>query len=207
MIKLIAIIRGVKSKFITPIIETLLHEGINDIEISLSDEKLGLDCIKIASESFNKDELYLGVGTVINKTQVDRALNAGARYVITPGWDTDLIKYIQSRSIPVIPGVFSPGEVMQAINLEIQLAKLFPANFLGEKYIKALNGPYPEIKFLAVGGVNLQTIPNYLKGGFAGFGLGSCLIPRGSTNKELSVIKNNAKQIRKLIKDFEETTL
>ena len=204
MIRLIAIIRGVESKDICAVIKTLLENNITEIEVSLSDEKMGLDCIRKAAESFRNSKLNLGVGTVINKRQVDLALQAGARYIITPGWDAELVQYIQSKSVPVIPGVFSPADVMQAINLDIKMAKLFPANFLGPKYIKALSGPYPGIQFLAVGGVNLATIKEYIEGGFAGLGLGSCLIPRGATAKDVMKIEANAKTIKAIIKEFDE---
>ncbi len=145
----------------------------------------------------------MGVGTIINTRQADLALKKGAEYVIMPGWDENLVKYLQSISVEVIPGVFSPAEVMRAINLNIKLVKLFPADFLGPGYIKALSAPFPDMEYLAVGGVNLDTAIDYLKGGFKGLGLGNCLVPRGATKDSLKQIRYNAKAFNDLITDFE----
>ena len=205
MVKLIAIIRGVHAEYINQIVATLLNEGINKIEVSLSEEEMGLECIRRVSRQYKSSELNLGVGTVINTRQADLALLAGAQYVIMPGWDEDLVKYLQSMSIEVIPGVFSPTEVMRAMNLKINLVKLFPADFLGPAYVKALSGPFTNMEYLAVGGVNLDSAIDFLKGGYIGFGLGSCLVPRGATNQDLKKIQKNAKDFMKLIKAYELT--
>ena len=205
MVKLIAIIRGVHAEYINQIVATLLHEGINKIEVSLSEEEMGLECIRRVSRHYKSSELNLGVGTVTNTRQADLALLAGAQYVIMPGWDEDLVKYLQSKSIEVIPGVFSPTEVMWAMNLKIKLVKLFPADFLGPAYVKALSGPFTNMEYLAVGGVNLDSAIDFLKGGYIGFGLGSCLVPRGATNQDLKKIQKNAKDFMKLIKAYELT--
>lgn len=203
MARLIAIIRGVEPEYISPIVEVLLENGIQDIEVSLSEEEQGLACITKASEEFKGTQLNLGVGTVINIRQVDLALKAGAKYIIMPGWDERVVKYIIAKSVEVIPGVFSPAEVMQAVNLDIKLAKLFPADFLGPKYIKALSGPFPQIRFLAVGGVNLHTAEDMLKAGFAGLGVGSSLVPRGATKNDIDQIRKNAQEYRKIADNFE----
>lgn len=207
MVKLIAIVRGVKKEYIKSIFEILLENEINDIEVSLSEETMGLECISVAEKAFKNTPLNLGVGTVKNMRQVDLALQAGAQYIIMPGWDENVVKYVLSKSIEVIPGVFSPAEVMQADNLNIKLVKLFPADFLGPKYVKALRGPFPGIQFLAVGGVELNTVEEFLKGGFAGFGLGSCLVPRGATSKDIDLIDKNAKEFKKIIQKFEENSI
>jgi len=203
MAKLIAIIRGVNPEDISPIIEVLLENGIQDIEISLSEEEQGLACIRRASEKFKGTQLNLGVGTVINIRQVDLALKAGAKYIIMPGWDERVVKYITAKSIEVIPGVFSPADVMQAVNLDIKLAKLFPADFLGAEYIKALSGPFPQIRFLAVGGVNLDTAEDMLKDGFAGLGVGSSLVPRGATKNDIGQIRKNSQEYKKIADKFD----
>jgi 2-dehydro-3-deoxyphosphogluconate aldolase / (4S)-4-hydroxy-2-oxoglutarate aldolase len=204
MVKLIAIIRGVHSDHIIPVVKGLLSEGINDIEVSLSEEEMGLECIRRLSAQFKSSELNLGVGTIINTRQADLALTAGAQYVIMPGWDENLVKYLQSIQVEVIPGVFSPAEVMRAVNLKIKLVKLFPADFLGPAYIKSLEGPFPGMEYLAVGGVNLNSALGFLKGGFKGLGLGNCLVPRGATTESVMQICNNAKSFKELVRDFEQ---
>lgn len=203
MIRLIAIIRGVEPENIRPVAEVLLENHINEIEVSLSEEKSGLECIRILAKEFKDTSLHLGVGTVINSRQADLALKAGAQYIIMPGWNDSLVKWILDKSVEVIPGVFSPSEVMQAVNLNIRMVKLFPADFLGFNYIQALNGPFPGMQYLAVGGVNLQTAESFLKAGFAGLGIGSSLVPRKSTAANLDTIRQNAKEYRRIAELFD----
>jgi 2-dehydro-3-deoxyphosphogluconate aldolase/(4S)-4-hydroxy-2-oxoglutarate aldolase len=202
MIRLIAIIRGVEPEYIDPIAEALLENQINEIEVSLSEEESGLDCIRKLSENFKNTELHLGVGTVINTHQAELSLNAGAQYIIMPGWDASLVQWVLAKSVEVIPGVFSPSEVMQALNLNIKMVKLFPADFLGSDYIHSLNGPFPGMKYLAVGGVNLKTAESLLKGGFAGLGIGSSLVPRKATTADIDTITRNAREFRRIADQF-----
>lgn len=106
--KIISIIRDVEPEIVDLIVDVLLDEGINWVEVSLSNEELGLQCIKKLSEKHDFNELKLGVGTVTNCDQVDKAIDAGAKYIITPAWDTQLVRYVKSKDCTIIPGVFSP---------------------------------------------------------------------------------------------------
>ena len=196
--KIVAIVRGAQPEHVSAIANALMDEGIDWVEVSLSDESLGLECIRaLASEC--GEALHLGVGTVINVRQVDLALEAGARYIITPGWDRELVRYIRQQSIDVIPGVCTPSEVMQATNEGVRLLKLFPAGWLGAKYIKALLGPFPNVKLMAVGGVNLDSAPELLQAGCSALGVGSDLVPRGATAKDLDRIRRQARAYLKLV--------
>lgn len=190
---IVAIIRGVEPTEVVEIQEALLEGGINWVEVSLSEEEKGLECIKILNETFG-DRIHLGVGTVTSITQAKKAIDAGARYIITPGWDKDLVKEIQTLKIEILPGVFSPGEIMQAQNLGIKVVKLFPASNFGTDYIKNLRGPFPNLNIMAVGGVSLGNIRDYYKAGCTSFGIGSDLVPRGATKKDSEKIKNNAQK-------------
>ena len=190
---IVAIIRGVEPTEVVEIQEALLEGGINWVEVSLSEEEKGLECIKILNETFG-DRIHLGVGTVTTITQAKKAIDAGARYIITPGWDKDLIKEIQTLKIEILPGVFSPGEIMQAQTLGIKVVKLFPASNFGTDYIKNLRGPFPNLNIMAVGGVSLGNIQDYYKAGCTSFGIGSDLVPRGATKEDREKIKNNAQK-------------
>lgn len=196
---IIAIIRGVDALVAPLIAKVLIEEGITWIEVSLSNEKLGLKCIRKISNSISEDKINLGVGTVINNNQVDESIKAGAKYIITPGWDRELVKYIKKKNIMVIPGVFSPSDVMQAKGEGIDICKLYPSDVLSLSYIKSLMGPFPDMKFIAVGGVEKSNINDYLKNKFYGLGIGSNLVPRNSTVDDLEKIRKNAREYIKLI--------
>lgn len=188
---LISIIREVDPSDILAITECLLENGISWLEVSLSDEKKGLACIQKINDKYG-EKVNLGVGTVIKREQVDKALEAGARYIITPGWDRELAEYVLSKDIMIFPGVYSPGEIMQAASLGIQTVKVFPAINLGLDYIKNIRGPFPHTEFMAVGGVNQDNIKDFKKAGYTYFAIGSNLVPQGATKSDLETIAKNA---------------
>jgi 2-dehydro-3-deoxyphosphogluconate aldolase/(4S)-4-hydroxy-2-oxoglutarate aldolase len=188
---IISILRGIQSTHVCSIVEALLEEGIDWVEVSLSNEEEGLACIEQLAKHLG-EQIHLGVGTVIRPEQVNRAMDAGAKYIITPGWDRELVRYVRSQKIEILPGVFSPGEVMQAQAEGIETVKLFPAGNLGGSYIKSLRGPFPQLDFLAVGGVNLDNLNELFEAGCSSFAIGSELVPRGATQKNQKVIREKA---------------
>jgi 2-dehydro-3-deoxyphosphogluconate aldolase/(4S)-4-hydroxy-2-oxoglutarate aldolase len=195
---IVAIIRGVEPSEVIDVQEALLEGGINWVEVSLSEEENGLECIKRLNQRFG-EEIHLGVGTVLTIEQAKKAIEAGAKYIITPGWDKALIKEIKELNVGVLPGVFTPGEIMQALNLDINVVKLFPASSLGTSYIKNLKGPFPSINIMGVGGISLDNILEYYQAGCTSFGIGSDLVPRGATKDDKEQIKNTAiKYVSKL---------
>jgi 2-dehydro-3-deoxyphosphogluconate aldolase / (4S)-4-hydroxy-2-oxoglutarate aldolase len=188
---IVAIIRGVEPSEVIDIQEALIEGGIDWVEVSLSEEVKGLECIKLLNDRFN-NEIHLGVGTVTTIEQAKKAIEAGAKYIITPGWDKELMKQIQDLNVEILPGVFTPGEIRQALNLGIKVVKLFPANNLGPSYIKNLKGPFPNIDVMGVGGISLDNIQEYYNAGCTSFGIGSDLVPRGATKADKERIKNTA---------------
>ncbi|NLC53215.1 MAG: bifunctional 4-hydroxy-2-oxoglutarate aldolase/2-dehydro-3-deoxy-phosphogluconate aldolase [Firmicutes bacterium] len=200
---LIAIARGVKSSQIVAIGETLLKAGFKYIEVSLSDEQEGIACIRELSRRLGGDSaLRLGAGTVTRKDLVDRALEAGAEYIITPGWDRELIKYIIRKKVPVFPGVLTPSEVMQALNEGLTQVKLFPVGNLKPGYIKNLKGPFPTVEFIGVGGVDTETIGTYYHAGCFAFAIGADLIPRQADLSVLPQIEKKAKEYLAVMKSL-----
>lgn len=196
---IIAILRGIRSKDAPFIAEVLLEEGIKWIEVSLSDEKEGIASIDEIYKNFKNSDINLGVGTVINKDQVNKSLEVGAKYIITPGFDRELVRYVNKLNVGIIPGVFTAGEVAQSIAEKIDICKLFPANVLTFDYINSLKGPFPNMKFVAVGGVNIDNVNDFLKNGFYAVGIGSELVPRDSSKEDKEHVRNNAKKYIKVI--------
>lgn len=197
---IVAIIRGVDPLEVISVQEALLEGGINWVEVSLSEEEKGLECIRKLHEKFGQD-IYLGVGTVTKIDQARKAIAAGARFVLTPGWDKELVQELKKLNVDMYPSVFSPGEVMQALNQNVQVLKLFPAANLGTNYIKNLKGPFPNIDLMAVGGITMDNILDYYHAGCSYFGLGSDLVPRGATKKDKEQIKNKARQYVSVLKN------
>lgn len=192
---IISIVRGVDPHEIVSIAEALLEEGIEWLEVSLSEEKQGLDNIKRLSETFG-DRLQLGVGTVIHKEQADRAIAAGARYVITPGWDRELVRYVKTLDVQIFPGVYTPADIMQAVQENLQIVKLFPASSAGTDFVKQVQGPFPNLHIMGVGGITLNNINSFYEAGCSSFAIGSDLVPRGATRQQISTIRERAKQYK-----------
>lgn len=188
---IISIVRDVQADQIVPIVAVLMENGITGVEVSLSNEEQGLACIRALSEHFG-DSLYLGVGTVIEPRQVDLALEAGAQFIITPGWDRELVRSIMNQKIEVFPGVFTPGEIMQAKSDGVEVMKLFPAGTLGTDYIRNIQGPFPNVHIMAVGGVTLDNISDFYKAGCSTFAIGNDLVPRQATVAQLEQIRAKA---------------
>jgi len=199
MKSILSIIRSINVHYVVPIVQVLLEEGIQDIEVSLSDGQNGIDCIKELDSNFRGTDLNLGAGTVINQEQVDYSLKAGANYIIMPGWEKNLVRYIIKTNTPVIPGVFSPSEIMQAVNEGLNLLKLFPAGSVGVGFIKSLFGPFPNIQLVAVGGINSDNAKMFLQSGCISLGIGNELVPRAATLEDLDKIRNNAKIFNKIV--------
>ncbi len=176
---IIAIIRGVDPEAGCEITQALLESGIDSIEVSLSDGESGLQTLRNISARY-KDTVNLGAGTVTTPAESDAAIAAGATYLITPGWDKELARYIQQKGVAILPGVYTPGEIMQAQAMGITSVKLFPANVAGMAFVKAMQGPFPNMRYVAVGGVDVNNAAQMLKQGFYALGIGSELVPRGS---------------------------
>jgi 2-dehydro-3-deoxyphosphogluconate aldolase/(4S)-4-hydroxy-2-oxoglutarate aldolase len=195
---LIAILRDVDPVHVPVIAEVLMEQGINWLEVSMSEETKGLESVRILSREFGHS-IHLGAGTVISNRLVDKAVSAGAAYIITPGWDRELVRYAVQQGVSVIPGVYSPSDIMQATAEGIEVLKLFPAASLGLDYIKNLFGPFPGIHLMAVGGIGRQNLLEYYKAGCMSFAIGSDLVPRGAAKEHLETIRKNASEYRRLM--------
>ena len=108
-------------------------------------------------------EVILGAGTVLTREQVDRAVNAGATYIVSPGLNADIVKYCQEKGVPIVPGCANPSDIEVALSLGLKTVKFFPAEALGGlPLIKAMAAPYGNVTFLPTGGVNEKNLNEYL---------------------------------------------
>ena len=120
------------------------------------------EAIKLGVEKF--PDMYIGAGTVINKEQAIKAINAGAKFIVSPGLSEEVALYCKEKGVTYYPGCVTPTEIMKAISLGINVVKFFPANVYGGlKAIKALAGPFPQVKFLPTGGVDLSNLKEFLE--------------------------------------------
>lgn len=149
----------------------LFEQGFEIIEITLTTPN-AFDLIRAARQA----NICIGAGTVLNSESAKRALDAGAEFLVSPGLSLDLIQLTQAAGIPYFPGVLSPTEVMTALNQNLDTLKLFPASSVGPAYLKHLNGPFPQVKWLPTGGIAFAEIPAYLEAGALAVGQGTRLV-------------------------------
>jgi len=108
-------------------------------------------------------DIVLGAGTVLQPEQVDRAVDAGATYIVTPGFSAKVVRRCREKGVPVFPGVATPTEVQMALDEGVDVVKFFPAESLGGiKALKAIAAPYSMVRFIPTGGINLEKLPDYL---------------------------------------------
>jgi len=109
-------------------------------------------------------EVLVGAGTVVTLDQLDRALEAGAGFIVSPGLQADIVRVCQARSVPVVPGVYTPTEILAAVDLGLSVVKLFPASSAGgPAYLRALAGPFPSVSFVPTGGIDQGDLEAYLR--------------------------------------------
>ena len=143
-----------------PLCRALISGGLPAAEITFRTE-CAADAIKLVTDEF--PDMLTGAGTVLTVEQVDRAVAAGAKFIVSPGLNPTVVKHCRSIGVPVIPGVMTPGEIEKGLELGLKVLKFFPAEAAGGlKMIKALSAPYGGIKFMPTGGINEQTLADYL---------------------------------------------
>jgi 2-dehydro-3-deoxyphosphogluconate aldolase/(4S)-4-hydroxy-2-oxoglutarate aldolase len=150
-------------EYAVPLAEALLAGGLPCAEITFR-TMAAEPVIRAISQSF--PEILVGAGTVLNEEQVERAIAAGAKFIVSPGFSRDVVNLCRQRNLPVFPGVCTPTDVMMAIEAELTILKFFPADaFGGIKTLKALSAPFPNVEFIPTGGISAANLADYLSFG------------------------------------------
>lgn len=144
----------------TKVLSALRRQGILCAEICFRTE-CAAEAIRLAVREF--PDMKIGAGTVINKEQCEEALAAGAKFIVSPGLSEEVAILCREKGIPYYPGCVTPTEIMRALELGLNVVKFFPSNvFGGLKAMKALSGPFPQIRFIPTGGVDGSNLEEYL---------------------------------------------
>lgn len=143
-----------------PLAKALIEGGLPCAEVTFRTEAAEESIRQMSAEY---PEMLVGAGTVLTIEQVDRAVNAGAKFIVSPGFDPEIVDYCLSREIPIFPGCVTPSEVAQAVKRGLKVVKFFPAEqFGGVSTIKALAAPYTMVRFMPTGGVSAKNLKDYL---------------------------------------------
>ncbi|NHB27824.1 bifunctional 4-hydroxy-2-oxoglutarate aldolase/2-dehydro-3-deoxy-phosphogluconate aldolase [Helicobacter pylori] len=143
-----------------PLAQSLVEGGIPIIEVTLR-SSCALEAIELIAK--NVPKMRVGAGTILNPTQLEQAQNRGAEFLISPGLTIKLLEHAKKEGMPLIPGVSSSSEVMQALELGYSALKFFPAEYCGGvKLLNAFNGPFKGVKFCPTGGISVDNMRSYL---------------------------------------------
>ncbi len=148
------------AKDAAPLADALVKGGLPCAEVTFRTDAAE-ESIRIMTKAY--PDMLVGAGTVLTTEQVDRAVAAGAEFIVSPGFDAEIVDYCSGKEIPVFPGCVTPSEVAQAVKRGLRVVKFFPAGqYGGVGTIKALAAPYTSVKFMPTGGVNAENLEEYL---------------------------------------------
>ena len=186
--------------------EALDAGGLTTLELTLTTPQ-ALEGIRTASSHF-ADRLTMGAGTVLDGETARQAILAGARFIVSPVLAEDIIATCHRYSIPVLCGAFTPTEVLRAWEAGADFVKVFPGEVGGSRYIKALKGPFPQIEFIPTGGIDLETIGDFMRAGCAAVGVGRALVSPAAFEKgEWESISATARDFVTAIKNARSSAL
>ena len=184
-----------------PLAEALVEGGLPVAEVTFR-TAAAEESIRIMAEAY--PDMLVGAGTVLSVDQVKRAVNAGAKFIVSPGFDAEVVDYCLENNIPVYPGTVTPSDVIQCVKRGLEVVKFFPAeSFGGVSTIKSLAAPFTTIKFTPTGGISAKNLKDYL--GFSRIiACGGSWMVKGDLVKagDFAKIKKLVKEAAELVKEI-----
>lgn len=198
---IVAIVRSQDAKQLVGVAKALADGGVRAVEITMTVP----DALSVIREVHRElgDRIILGAGTILDTETGRAAILAGAEYLVSPVLNLDLIKLCNRYDKGIMPGVFSPTEILTAYEAGADVCKVFPAEVLGPAFFKAVRGPLPQVKMMPTGGVDLTTAAKFLEAGACCLGVGSQLVePKAVADGNFDRIRDLASQYVQIVRDF-----
>jgi len=193
----VAIMRASSSDQLLSAAEAILEGGVSAIEVTMTTPN-AMEVIRQATAKFGSQVLF-GVGTVLDSETARAAILAGAQFVVCPTLNLGTIQICNRYSVPVMPGAYTPTEILTAWEAGADVVKVFPASVGGPDFIKALRGPLPHIRLAAVGGVNVNTTADFFRAGVSVVGVGGELVNQKLLDgRDFKTISERAQAFRRL---------
>ena len=184
----VAVVRGKSHEESRGYMEACLKGGIKSLELTYTIPNV----CELIKEYSSHAEALIGVGSVLNGKMASDAIEAGAKYVVSPGYSEEVNKVCKEMNVLYLPGCMTVSEIMKAMDAGNKMIKLFPGDVFGAKYVKAIKAPIPNVEIMPTGGVSVDNIEEWFANGVSCVGVGSSLI-KGS----LEDIENTAKAFMK----------
>jgi 2-dehydro-3-deoxyphosphogluconate aldolase / (4S)-4-hydroxy-2-oxoglutarate aldolase len=170
----VAIIRIQDTARVAAVVKALGAGGVRAIEITMTVPG-AVDAIRSVAATL-PDDILLGAGTVLDAATADKVIDAGAQFVVAPTFSPDTIRACHARDVAVMPGCFTPTEMLTAWQIGADMIKVFPATTLGPGYLKDVRAPLPQLKLMPTGGVTPENAGDWIRAGAAALGIGSALV-------------------------------
>lgn len=197
---IVAVVRSQDSQQLVEVVRALADGGVTVAEITMSVPG-ALDVIKQARAALG-DRVLLGAGTILDPETARAAILAGAEYIVAPTLNFDVIKMCRRYDKLVMPGAFTPTEIVAAWEAGADIVKVFPADVVGPAFFKAIKGPLPQVRVMPTGGVDLTTAAAFLKAGACCLGVGSQLVePAAVSARNFTRIRELAQQYVTIVKE------
>jgi 2-dehydro-3-deoxyphosphogluconate aldolase/(4S)-4-hydroxy-2-oxoglutarate aldolase len=196
---IVAVIRAASGERLADVAEALLAGGVEVMEVTFTVP----DAVEVLERVAKRlgERIVLGAGTVLDPETARVALLAGARFIVSPTVNLDVIRLCRRYSRLAFPGAFTPTEVVAAWEAGADVVKIFPSDVGGPKYLKALRGPLPQVRMMPTGGVDLSTAADFLKAGACALGVGGSLVsPATLKGNDLSELESRARQFVAIVR-------
>lgn len=201
--KLIAVVRYDDPKPLIKALHAVVDGGVTIVEVTLTVPN-ALQVIAEAVREFGS-RVLVGAGTVLEVDTAKAALDAGASFIVSPVMHPEVISYCAMNEVAVMPGAFTPTEIVAAWNAGADIVKVFPADSLGPTFIQALKGPLPKIRLMPTGGVLLTNARAFLEAGAVCLGVGSQLVDRKLVDAgDHDALRERARQYMQIVDDFKK---
>jgi 2-dehydro-3-deoxyphosphogluconate aldolase/(4S)-4-hydroxy-2-oxoglutarate aldolase len=196
---IVAVVRSPDSQQLVEVARALADGGVTVVEITMSVPN-ALDVLRQVRHALG-DRLLLGAGTVLDAETARAVLLAGAEYIVAPIVNLDVIRLCQRYDKLVMPGAFTPTEILSAWEAGADIVKVFPAEVVGPAFFKALRSPLPQVRLMPTGGVDLNTAASFIKAGACCLGVGSQLVePKAVADRNFDRIRDLARQYTAIVK-------
>jgi 2-dehydro-3-deoxyphosphogluconate aldolase / (4S)-4-hydroxy-2-oxoglutarate aldolase len=200
----VAIIRTENPQALVEVAKSLSRGGVKFIEITMTVPG-ALQIIREARAELGGTDVYIGAGTVLDAPTAKAAIEAGAQFIVGPGIDVEMIRVCNTYAVPVMPGAFTPTEVIQAWRSGADVVKLFPADIGGPEYLKGLRDPLPQVQLMPTKGINFDTAAAYIKAGAIAVGSGSFLVNKALiAAKDYARLTANAERLTQIVREAKE---
>lgn len=198
---IVAVVRFSDPGPLVDVMRALADGGVTVAEVTFTVPN-AIDVIREAKRQLG-DRVLLGAGTVLDTETARAAILAGAEFIVSPAVNLDVIRMCRRYDKLVMPGAFTPTEVLSAWEAGADIVKVFPADVLGPAFFKALRGPLPQVKLMPTGGVDLNTASEFLAAGACCLGVGGQLVdPKAIEAKDFAAIRTMAERYTAIVKAF-----